>query len=305
MTLTPFLLNNVDFTLPKLPKSTQTAGDKHICGNVCTNITKSFQVTPKMIEDSKTYFDKNYPRYSQSDDDKILNGLWMKGRTMAPFDLGASLFVAKAHEEDAIAYIKNNPNFYVTWGRFMEVTRYWSQVVSQLDVRRGAATVTEDHQVTVGTSSTQSQTSAVTSAWSYTTGQSMSGNLGVDIPFISAGIAAEMSTASTNSGSTTRTSSSQIGLSQVHTIKHGFSFEGPLKGEPDAVDLAWWQLTQSARLGNFCFLTTEPFDPASGALPKGSKEIQWGFGGDTGWAELIQQFDIFQVSRTAHDAVPA
>ncbi len=300
MSRTPFLLSDVNFDKPPLPNATATSDKRQICGNVCTYLSDSIKISKKNLKGFEAYFDKYYSSYNLDDDQKILNGLWMQDRNIAPFDLGAIYFVHAALEAGAIDYIDNNKPFYVTWGRFTELSRYWSHVLSQYNVKKGAATVKEKHAISTGTSSVETNTKSVVDAWSRETRQSLSGSIGLDIPFLNASIAGEMSQAETNSGSTTRTTSSQVGMSASQTVEHTFTFEGPLSGEPNPIDLTWWQLCQSARLGNFCVLSKKARDPKRPIVPDGALVIEWPLDGSgCRYAELEQKYDIFEIARSA------
>ncbi|MQX38502.1 hypothetical protein [Roseospira navarrensis] len=236
------------------------------------------------------------------DDQKVLYGLYMAVTGLAPFDGNASTFVKTALSTDAIDYIDDHEDngFYVTIGRFTEVSRYWEHVLGQLKIAKGTATTSETHTVATGTSMSSTHTQEVASQWSVETGHSVTASAGLDIPFISSSIAGEMSRAEKNSGSNTRTTSREVGMTRSQQITHTFVFEGPVGNEPDPIDLAWWQLVQVARLGDVFWFSAGPLDSdAMCPPPAGTLEIDFPRApmSQGGWCELVQKFDIFELTR--------
>ncbi|WP_157665338.1 hypothetical protein [Cyanobium sp. NIES-981] len=302
MSKTPFILSDVDFSAPAVPAPRSTTGAPKLCAKACTYFTASKKITKKDIDQYKAYFDKYYSNHNLHDDQKILYGIYMNIIKAAPFDLNARTFVDQALLTDVMEYIDDHEDtgFYVTSGKFTEVFRYWEHILSQYGVRKGTATTSETHTVVTGTSMTSSNTQSVASEWAVETGQSVTASAGLDIPFISASVAGTLSRAEKNSGSKTRTTSSEIGLQTSQHIQHTFEFKGPGPGDPDPVDLTWWQLVEKVRLGDVFWFSAGFLDSdAMCPLPSGTLEINFPrtYPNQGGWGELIQQYDVFQLSR--------
>lgn len=298
MRQTPFLLKPSALDIPQPPKPRATSGEPVNCGSVCTQISNWQSFSNADIDGFKGYFDKYYTSSGLDDDQKVLYGLYMKLTGAAPFDLNASAFVNAGINLHAPALMLKHGPIYAAIGRFMDISRYWDHVLSQLGVKKGAATTSEVHTISTGTSTTTSNSDSVINSWQVETHQTLGGSIGLDIPFLNLGVAGEMSRAETNSGSTTRTTSSQVGMTEAASVQHTFTFNGPQPGEPDPIDLTWWQLNQVIRLGDVVWLGSAPFDVTQ-PPPHDGMEITFPRGGQSGggWCELVQKFDTFQLVR--------
>lgn len=308
MIKTPFSLRPASFTIPPAPPANLPSqnSDPIVCAKVLTWLGKNKDVDAIKLRNLSSSLYQNAKSYKDSDD-CLLMAFISLATGVAPWDLGypktRSMFIPPR----VLTLLNTQPKIYSYRGNTLIVERYWTNVLSQTKIEAGSATTTETHNVTKGTSLTDTHAQEVASAWQVETHKSAGASASVDFGWVSASVTGEISRGETNSGSSGSSISSQFELSQSESIQHTFDFKPPQAGEPSPIDLTWWQLMESTKLGQIWWISFQSLDGFFDSKPSDQTQPfpicfetpRSNLDNGGGWCELLTRWDTFQLSKTA------